>query len=197
MSRTIEQNWGRFYNKRHNRRGFFWGDRFKSVIVDNGDTLINCLAYIDLNPVRAGICKVPEDYRWCSLGYHVQSGNKDGFLSLDFGLKAFGVNNDIQRLTYYRKFVYEKGSISPGKGVKIDSEVLDQERNKGFAVGIKDRFRYRTRYFTDSGIIGTKEFVYRCYLKFKDYFSSRHEKRPRPVAGLKGIYSLKRLSEEI
>ena len=103
--REIKQIFSRFYNKKHNRRGFFWGDRFKSVIVDNGDTLINCLAYIDLNPVRAGICKVPEDYRWCSLGYHVQSGNKDGFLSLDFGLKAFGVNNDIQRLTYYRGFV--------------------------------------------------------------------------------------------
>jgi hypothetical protein len=43
----------RFYNRRHNRRGFFWGDRFKSVIVEKGETLINCLTYIDLNPVRA------------------------------------------------------------------------------------------------------------------------------------------------
>jgi putative transposase len=151
----------------HGRRGFFWGDRFKSLIVENGDTLINCLAYIDLNPVRAGICEVPEDYRWCSLGYHVQSGNKDDFLSLDFGLKAFAVENAIQRLHYYRKFVYEKGSIFPGKGAVIDSEILDQEKKKDFALGVKDRFRYRTRYFTDSGIIGTKEFVARCYLKLK------------------------------
>ena len=111
----------------------------------NGDTLINCLAYIDLNPVRAGICDVPEDHRWCFLGYHVRSGNKEGFLSLNFGLK--------------------------------------------------DRFRYRIRYFTDSGIIGTKEFVFRCYLKFKDYFSSCHEKRPQLVAWLDGTYSLKRFSE--
>jgi len=195
--REIKQTFSRFYNKRHQRKGFFWGDRFKSVIVDNGDTLINCLAYIDLNPVRAGICKVPEDYRWCSLGYHVQSGNKDGFLSMDFGLQAFGVNNDTQRLTLYRKFVYEKGAISPGKGAVIDSDILEQEKNKGFALDTKDRFRYRTRYFTDSGIIGTKEFVTRCYLKFKDYFSSRREKYPRPVSGLDGIYSLKRLSEQI
>jgi putative transposase len=193
--REIKQTFSRYYNKTHGRRGFFWGERFKSVIVDNGDTLVNCLAYIDLNPVRAGICKVPEDYRWCSLGYHVQSGNKDGFLSLDFGLRAFGVQNAIQRLHYYRKFVYEKGSISPGKGAVIDSEILDREKVKGFAVGIRDRFRYRTRYFTDSGIIGTKEFVARCYQKFRDYFSSRREKRPRAVAGLAGIYSLKRLSE--
>ncbi len=34
----------RFYNKRYNRRGYFWGDRFKSLEVEDGNTLINCLA---------------------------------------------------------------------------------------------------------------------------------------------------------
>jgi hypothetical protein len=74
----------RYYNKRHHRRGYFWGDRFKSVIVDKGETLVNCLAYIDLNPLRAGIVDRPEDYRWNSLGYHLQTQNKDQFLSTDF-----------------------------------------------------------------------------------------------------------------
>jgi hypothetical protein len=43
-----------YYNKRHNRRGTLWGERFKSLTVENGETLINCLAYIDLNPFRVG-----------------------------------------------------------------------------------------------------------------------------------------------
>lgn len=194
--KEIKQTFSRFYNKGHDRRGFFWGERFKSLIVENGDTLINCLAYIDLNPVRAGICDVPEEYRWCSLGYHVQSNNKDNFLSLDLGLWNFGIiKEDNQRFSYYRKFVYEKGGISSNKGASISPDILDQERKKGFVLGIRDRFRYRTRYFTDSAIIGTKSFVSRCYLNFKDYFSSKHEKHPRPIAGLDGIYSLKRLSE--
>ena len=51
--KELKQNFSRWYNKRTARRGFFWSERFKSVIVENGDTLINCLAYIDLNPVRA------------------------------------------------------------------------------------------------------------------------------------------------
>ncbi|MGD9065364.1 MAG: hypothetical protein PVI42_14660 [Desulfobacterales bacterium] len=80
--REIKVGFARFYNKRHNRRGYFWGDRFKSVIVEKGETLINCLAYIDLNPLRAGLVNRPEEYRWNSLGYHVQTGNKDNFLSL-------------------------------------------------------------------------------------------------------------------
>ena len=57
------------------------------------------------------------------------------------------------------------------------------------------RFRYRTRYFTDSGIIGTKEYVSRNYGRFKDLFMFKRDKIPKPVAGLDGIYSLKRLVE--
>jgi hypothetical protein len=86
--KEIKVSFSRFYNRRHNRRGYFWGGRFKSVIVEKGETLINCLAYIDLNPVRAGIVERPEYYRWNSIGYHVQTNNKDNFLSLDFGLKS-------------------------------------------------------------------------------------------------------------
>ena len=87
--REIKVGFARFYNRRHNRRGYFWGDRFKSVIVENGETLINCLAYIDLNPLRANLVERPEEYRWNSLGYHIQTNNKDNFLSTDFGLKEF------------------------------------------------------------------------------------------------------------
>jgi hypothetical protein len=60
-----------------------------------------------------------------------------------------------------------------------------------------DRFRYRTRYFTDSGIIGSKEFVAENYQRFKHLFYSKHEKKPKPIKGLEGVYSLKRLSEMI
>jgi hypothetical protein len=38
--------------------------------------------------VRAAIVQRPEEYRWCSLGYHLQGGNAGGFLSLDFGLRS-------------------------------------------------------------------------------------------------------------
>lgn len=46
----IKQIFSCWYNKRHRRRGFFWGERFKRVLVDNGDTLVNCLAYISAPP---------------------------------------------------------------------------------------------------------------------------------------------------
>ena len=193
--REIKLGFSRFYNKRHNRRGFFWGDRFKSVVVENGETLINCLAYIDLNPVRAGIISRPEEYRWNSIGYHVQTGNKDNFLSLDFGLKEFGIFDAYERLREYRKFMYETGAIDGGKGVQIGREILEEERKKGYNIDRMDRFKLRTRYFSDSGIIGTKEFVARNYQRIRHLFQSKNEKIPKRINGLDGIYSLKRLAE--
>ena len=196
--REIKVGFTRYYNKRHNRRGYFWGGRFKSVIVENGETLINCLAYIDLNPIRAGLVERPEDYRWNSLGYHVQADNKDGFLSTDFGLKEFNVKSEQERIRLYRKYVYETGAIQRSDqqySKIIDEKIVAKEQKKNFEISRKDRFLYRTRYFTDSGVIGTKEFVSANYQRFKGIFMSKREKIPKAVAGLDGIYSLKRLTE--
>ena len=169
--------------------------------MENGETLISCLAYVDLNPVRAGIVERPEQYRWCSLGYNVQTKNKDALLSLDFGLKEFGthgIRSDVtsefqgtsvetpeERLKFYRRFVYKKGGIERWGEKSQEEETLD--------ITIVGRFRYRTRYFADSGIIGSKQFVRRFYGVFKGHFSSKHEKKPKPIGGLGGISLLKRL----
>jgi hypothetical protein len=198
--REIKVGFARYYNKRHHRRGYFWGDRFKSVIVEKGETLINCLAYIDLNPLRAGLVELPEEYRWNSLGYHMQTNNRDNFLSTDFGLKEFNIKSIKERIRRYRRYVYEAGSINqPEKGkVKIiKNKVLEKERNREFELSRSDRFRYRTRYFSDSGVIGSKEFVSKTYRRFKHHFNSKNEKKTKPIKGLSGVYSLRRLSEVV
>jgi REP element-mobilizing transposase RayT len=198
--REIKVGFARYYNKRHNRRGYFWGDRFKSVIVDKGETLINCLAYIDLNPLRAGIVSRPEEYRWNSLGYHVQTNNRDNFLSTDFGLTEFNVKSEKERIRRYRRYVYEAGAVNrpeKGKTKVLGDKILKKERKREFELSRNDRFRYRTRYFTDSGVIGSKEFVSKTYMRFKHHFISKNEKKPKPIKGLSGVYSLKRLSEVI
>jgi hypothetical protein len=65
---------------------------------------------------------------------------------------------------------------------------------KNYEISRIDRFRYRIRFFTDSGSIGTKDFVSDNYQRFKKVFMSKREKIPRPIAGLEGVYSLKRLN---
>ena len=79
-------------------------------------------------------------------------------------------------------FPFYSGSIWIREG-KEKGIVLQESTHlkQGLELSNVDRFRYRTRYFTDSGIIGTKEFVSRVYQDFKGYFASTHEKRPKPV----------------
>jgi putative transposase len=153
-----------------------------------------------VNPLRTGLVERPEEYRWNSLGYHVQTNNRNNFLSTDFGLKEFNVKSKKERVRRYRRYVYEAGALNqPEKGNArvIEDKVLEKERRREFELSKSDRFRYRTRYFTDSGIIGSKEFVAANYRRFKNLFNSKHAKKPKPIKGLDGMYSLKRLPELI
>jgi len=94
--------------------------------------------------------------------------------------------------------VYEAGAVNrpeKGKTKVIGDRVLEKERKREFELSRNDRFWYRIRYFTDSGVIGSKEFVSKTYMRFKHHFISKNEKKPKLVKGLTGVYSLKRLSE--
>jgi len=205
--KDIKQGFTRFYNKKYNRRGYFWGERFKSMIVQDGKTLVNLLAYVDLNPIRAGIVRKPEDYKWCSLGYSMQTGNKGELLSVDFGLQEWNELDRREILRKYREFVYETGATdrdqmtdargqSEEAGGKrgIEQKIVDRERKRRYTISRADRFRYRSRYFTDAGIIGSKEFVAEVFDQVKHLLGSKNERKFTPVGGVEGVYSMKRLS---
>ena len=96
--------------------------------------------------------------------------------------------------------MYEAGAVNrpeKGKTKVISDRILEKERNREFELSRSARFRYRARYFTDSGIIGSKEFVSKTYKQFQHLFNSKNKKMPKPIKGLDGMYSLKRLSELI
>lgn len=56
------------FNKRQNRSGAFWEDRYHATAVQSNEHLARCLVYIDLNMVRAGEVSHPEE--WSCSGYH-------------------------------------------------------------------------------------------------------------------------------
>jgi len=63
--KTLKQRFSQWYNRTHDRRGTLWEDRYKSVVVENGRAFAVVAAYIEHNPVRAGLVGRPEEYRWC------------------------------------------------------------------------------------------------------------------------------------
>jgi hypothetical protein len=52
-----------------------WADRFKSVLLEGGEALAAVAAYIELNPVRAGLCTDPKDYRYCVFAEALAKGS--------------------------------------------------------------------------------------------------------------------------
>ncbi len=66
--KELKERFSRWYNKHHDRRGTLWMERFKSVLVEDGEALRTMALYIDLNPVRAGLVEDPKDYRWTGYG---------------------------------------------------------------------------------------------------------------------------------
>ena len=114
----------------------------------------------------------------------MQTRNKDGFLFLDLCLKEFDMKDVKDWLKTYREFIYEKGNV----------QGIEKETEKEFKLNDINRFRYRTRYFTDSGTTGCKVFLNRLYRQFRNRFPSKKEKHQNHIKGLRGIYSLKRIS---
>jgi putative transposase len=52
------------FNERHGRSGHLFGDRFWSGLIESEEYLEAACIYVVWNPVRAGLCEVPEDWRW-------------------------------------------------------------------------------------------------------------------------------------
>ncbi len=71
--KVLQQSFTAWYNRIHNRRGHFWADRFKSVILGGGNSLLRCIKYVELNPLRANILDENNNYKYSSYGIYMTS----------------------------------------------------------------------------------------------------------------------------
>ena len=75
----VNQAYAIWFNKKYIKVGHLWQGRYKSMVVQNHKYLLECLEYIESNPIRAGICNSPFEYPWSS--WQVRFGHrKDGLL---------------------------------------------------------------------------------------------------------------------
>jgi putative transposase len=61
----MSTTFSRKFNKLAGRKGHLWEGRFRSAIIEEASYFFRCMAYLDLNPVRAGLAATPIEYRWC------------------------------------------------------------------------------------------------------------------------------------
>lgn len=55
------------FNRRHERRGHLFGARFASWVIESERHLYRACRYVYANPVRAGLCPRPEEWRWSGI----------------------------------------------------------------------------------------------------------------------------------
>jgi len=184
--KDIKVQFSRWYNKINDRRGYFWGDRFKSVLIEDGNALLNCLAYIELNPVRAKICNRPEDYRWSSISCRLAVGI-GSFLSFD-GVEVSDINE-------YIDFIY-----TAGREECFNSEgEAHQQQTRG---KIDDNgkvklnlWKHRVKYFSDTLVIGSRSFIESSYKRF-DHLLNKKDRKVHKLPLSDGMFSIRQIRLE-
>lgn len=177
--KTLKQRFSIWFNQNHGRFGTLWAERFKSVLVEgHGFALQTIAAYIDLNPVRAGLVEDPKDYRWCGYAEAV-AGADHAVRGLRRIWSAYGGPvNGAEALREHRMLLFGKGA-APDAGGRISREkALQVLEREGGVLPRSVAMRCRIRYFTDGAIFGSAEFV----RGFRDLWQ-RGRKRPLPEAG--------------
>ena len=214
--KLLKQRYTQWYNSQKGRKGTLWEERFKSVLVDGcGEALATMAAYIDLNPVRAGIVEDSGDYRWC--GYAEAAGGRrramEGLRTVVAAMERVQPEDGdggkhrvaAEVLSKYRLFVYGEGEEREGltgegeplrRGFDRES-VLKVLREKG-RLGMEDFLRLRVRYFADGAILGTRGFVESMFGAMKERFGATRKDGARRVRGLKcELYTLRDLKKAV
>jgi putative transposase len=196
--KTLKQRFARWFNGMHGRCGTLWEERFRSVLVEDGHAARVMAAYIDLNPVRAGMVEDPQDYRWSSYGEAV-AGNKrarEGIQRVMFESES-AWNGEEQAaellmdwrkaLRLYREILYtalQSRTEEEAKGAPPLSEARMIGR--------------RMRHFADGLVIGTSVFVNHAFRLTRERFGPKRKDGARKMRGVAtALCSMRDLQVEV
>ena len=206
--KTLLQRFTRWFNRMHERSGVLWEERFKSVLVESGVASRTMAAYIDLNPVRAGMVEDPAEYRWSSYGEAIGGGAQgDGKKARQGLVRAYlaheGVGFEAERWREvgekYRQLLGMALQRRKGKAevpqIRHESQRRSQTAATGGAaagpegtgllpeMGMAGMLRHRVRYFTDGAVIGCRAFVDEVFVRTRERFSAKRRDGARKLRG--------------
>ena len=189
--KELKQRMTLAYNAAHGRRGTLWEGRFKCTRVEGGDALRAVAAYIDLNPVRAGLAERPEDYRWCSYaaavgGMRLARSGLVTAISIDKKLSwaraagryreyLFGIGVEVQGGTAPDGMVKSRGGFT---GREIEAVLA-----AGGRLSLAQALRCRVRYFTDGAVLGSQAFVDEFFASQRGAFGTKRTSGGRRMKG--------------
>ena len=197
--KDIQQRFTAWFNRTRpqRRRGSLWADRFKSVILEGETALWEALKYVEMNPVRAGLCADPADYRFGTWGRMVGSGthpfeaNLVRHLRQHLGERAESMTNEMV-IAELRSDMARM--IAAGCGLsseQIFAAAEEARKGDGFVLTL----HRRVRYWSDGAVIGSKLFVRRIGVElFGARASAKRLRVAHTSSGVSDLYAYRRLS---
>jgi REP element-mobilizing transposase RayT len=206
--KTLLQRFTRWHNTRTNRCGNLWEETFKSVVVEDGLASKTIAAYIDLNPVRAGMVADPAEYRWSSYGEAMGATGRAGVkakaglvraIMADKGWEADARHWAGRVAREYRMLLLEEGQEKTREMVNENGVRVTEVVRKGMksrktvdetdAGGLKTALqlgamlRWKVRYFTDGAVIGSRGFVDGFFKQSRERFGPKRKTGARKMRG--------------
>ncbi len=198
--KSLKQCFTTWFNRRHNWRGTLWEERFKNVLVEDGYAARVMAAYIDLNPIRAGMVDTPERYRWCGYAAAVarRPEARAGIERLMEQYEQLRGGKKIERswawvAKQYRVILFTDGEEryreEPVTGsVEVARRGIrrqDVERvlKNGGKLSPGQMLRCRVRALSDGAVIGTRKFLEEFFNAKREFFGPRRKSGARPIYG--------------
>jgi putative transposase len=126
MMQAVGRRYVRYFNGAYRRSGTLWEGRYKSTLIQAERYLLACMAYMELNPVRAGLVAHARDYPWSSYGHNI--GQKTERLITPHSLYWALGNTPFAREAAYADLV--------AAGVNAEQQLaLTQSTLHGWALG--------------------------------------------------------------
>ncbi|MBN8246082.1 MAG: transposase [Verrucomicrobia bacterium] len=192
----LKQRFTQWFNRRVGRQGVLWEERFKSVLVEGaGDPLSTMAAYIDLNPLRAGVVEDPKEYRWCGYGAAAagDATAREGIATvIAMGQRRPEVAQDTAgALATYRMWLFGQGEEREGTAPDGGSARKGFSREAVLAVlaargkvSLPEYLRLRVRYFADGAVLGTQAYVEGVFEALRTRWGPQRTDGARPMQGL-------------
>lgn len=186
--KELKQRFSKWYNRGRERYGTLWAERFKSVVVEDAPSVVMAVAaYVDLNAVRAGLVKEPQEYRWSGYGEAVGGGEeaRRGLASIQGG----GQWGEVE-VGYRRVLLVSGGEAGGTEKVALSGEAIRRELKRGGVLRMGQVLRLRVRYFTDGVVLGSRNYVNGLYGEYRDRFGPRRRSGARPMRGVEALGDL-------
>ncbi len=195
--KELKQRFAQWYNLCNERSGTLWESRFASVVVDGSDehAVTTMAAYIELNPVRAGLVQDPMHYRWCSYAEALagKTAARSGLIRLHARTRAWQGRSTRWKdvAAAYRVHLFGKGERRigdprTGKGTKAGiapDQVARVINDDGGALALRERLLHRARYFCDGVAFGSPDFVDNFFADHRDRFGAKRKSGARKMRG--------------